>query len=543
MKKRIFAAAAATVFLFTAGCSGAESTGTDSYSDDPRVLNIVLGSEQSTIFEQVVRPWCEGAGLTCNATPMGSVDQAVLLDREDCASLPPYDVFWFASSVFAQLGNEKCGSLTGSETTFSSPVVFAGWQRKMAGLGFTPGSDTAIESILAAVESGRTKVWITNPAQSNSGATVLLGFLNHFAGNPPGTPLTMAQLESPRVRDGITRFARAFAYTPPSTGTMMTECVAAPDRCDGVFTYEALVLEQNRELVARGREPMTMVYPQGSLAFADSPIGFLPHSENTAKQANFERLRDFLTGPEAQQQLLRLGRRPNSSIGLALPDAPRDVFDPAWGVQTARTEQPVTFPAVDVIQAALDNYQTRYRRPGDFVYCIDGSGSMEGAGWDGVRDAVGTLLDPASSRRHKLLVNPQDSTTMIVFDGTIKGGPWTVDGNDPGELTALKDRVLALGPTGGTDIRGCLAEAAKVLRGASADGRKRTVVLMTDGRDNGTDNAAIRQLAAIGVPVIAIGFGDVDERDLRSIASGTGGSYLPAGDDVSTALRTAAAFR
>ncbi|WP_084505696.1 VWA domain-containing protein [Nocardia harenae] len=543
MKRRVFAAIAATVTLFTAGCSGGGPTGTDSYSDDPRVLNIVLGSEQTTVFDQVVRPWCEREGLTCLATPMGSVDQAVLLDRDDCASLPPYDVFWFASSVFAQLGDRRCGSLTGSETTFSSPVVFAGWRQRMAGLGFTPGSDTTIESILAAVESGRTKVWITNPAQSNSGATVLLGFLNHFAGNPPGTPLTMAQLESPQVRDGITRFARAFSYTPPSTGTMMSECVAQPDRCDGVFTYEALVLEKNKELVAQGREPMTLVYPQGSLAFADSPIAFLPHGENTAKQANFERLRDYLVGPEAQHELTRLGRRPNSGIGLALPDAPRDVFDPAWGVETTATEQPVTFPAVDVIQAALDNYQTTYRRPGDFVYCIDGSGSMEGAGWEGVEDAVRTLLDPELSRKHKLLVNPQDSTTMIVFDGTIKGGPWTVDGNDPGELTELKDRVLALGPIGGTDIRRCLGEAARVLRDHPADGRKRTVVLMTDGQDNGRDNAAIRQLTALGVPVLAIGFGDVDERDLRGIASSTGGSYLPAGDDVSTALRTAAAFR
>lgn len=543
MTRRIFAAVAATLFLLTAGCSGDESTGTDSYSADPQVLNIVLGSEQATVFEQVVRPWCEQAGLTCTATPMGSVDQAVLLDREDCAELPPYDVFWFASSVFAQLGDRTCGSLTGSATTFSSPIVFAGWKRKMDGLGFTPGGDTTIQSILAAVESGRTNVWITNPAQSNSGATVLLGFLNHFAGNPPGTPLTRAQLDSPQVRDGITRFARAFAYTPPSTGTMMSECVARPDRCDGVFTYEALVLEQNRELVTQGREPMTMVYPQGSLAFADSPIGFLPHGADTAKQANFERLRDYLTGPEAQRKLVQLGRRPIGGIGLSLPDAPREVFDPVWGVETVKTEQPVTFPAVDVIQAALDNYQTEYRRPGDFVYCIDGSGSMEGAGWDGVRDAVGTLLDPERSRRHKLLVNPQDSTTVIVFDDTIKGGPWTVDGNDPGQLGELKDRVLALGPTGGTDIRRCLSEAARVLGNHREDGRKRTVVLMTDGRDNGTDNAAVRQLAALGVPVLAIGFGEVDERDLRGIASGTGGSYLPAGNDVAAALRTAAAFR
>jgi Ca-activated chloride channel family protein len=55
---------------------------------------------------------------------------------------------------------------------FTSPIVFAGWKHVMDGLGFTPGSNTSIQQILDAVEAGKTKVWITNPTQSNSGATV-----------------------------------------------------------------------------------------------------------------------------------------------------------------------------------------------------------------------------------------------------------------------------------------------------------------------------------------------------------------------------------
>ena len=33
-----------------------------------------------------------------------------------------------------------------------------------------------------------------------------------------------------------------------------------------VFTYEALVIEANRDRVPNGQEPITVVYPQGSLA-------------------------------------------------------------------------------------------------------------------------------------------------------------------------------------------------------------------------------------------------------------------------------------
>ena len=86
---------------------------------------------------------------------------------------------------------------------FLTPVVYAGWRSEMQRLGFVGRVRRGtIGDILDAVESGRTTVWVTNPTQSNSGATVLFGFLNHFAGNGPGQPLTQQQLDSPPVQDG-----------------------------------------------------------------------------------------------------------------------------------------------------------------------------------------------------------------------------------------------------------------------------------------------------------------------------------------------------
>jgi Ca-activated chloride channel family protein len=341
--RRMFAAALSFLILVAAGCSGGSGTRSGSaptkYNDDPKVLNIVMGSEQHLVFNEIVRPWCEKNGFTCNAEELGSVDQANKLS-EDCTDLPPYDVFWFASTVFEQIGNAKCNNLVDSAPMFSSPIVFAGWRHVMDGLGFTPGSDTSIQQILDAVESGKTHVWITNPTQSNSGATVFFGFLNYFAGNPPGKALTQDQLDSEQVRSGITRFMGKFEHTPPSTKTLMDECIAAPDRCDAVFTYEALVIETNRERVANGQEPMTVVYPQGSLAFADAPLGFLPHGDNSEKKANFQKLQSYLLSPDAQQALLQLGRRPVNSSGLSLPNLPKDILDNVfrrdWGIVTDR---------------------------------------------------------------------------------------------------------------------------------------------------------------------------------------------------------------
>jgi Ca-activated chloride channel family protein len=542
--RKLFATFLALVALVAAGCSGGDQKGNTpaKYNDDPKVLNIVMGSEQHSVFDQIVRPWCEKNGLTCETQELGSVDQANLLS-DDCSNLPPYDIFWFASTVFEQIGNERCNKLVDSKPMFTSPIVFAGWKHAMDSLGFTPGGNTSIQQILDAVEAGKTKVWITNPTQSNSGATVFFGFLNYFAGNPPGKALTQEQLDSEPVRNGITRFLSKFQHTPPSTKTMMDECVASPDRCDAVFTYEALVIELNQQRVASGQEPMTVVYPQGSLAFADSPLGFLPHGDNSEKKANFEKLQQYLLSQDAQQALLKLGRRPVNSSGLSLPNAPKDVFRPEWGIVTDRQEQPIRFPSASVIENALYNYNTVYRPPGNFVYCIDGSGSMEGGGWKGVTDAANILFDPDTAKKYMLLANPRDSTTVFIFDDGIKAGPWTVNGNKRDDLLGLRSQITSASPGGGTNIRNCLAHAVAVFHNQKDDPRKKAVVLMTDGQDDSDDNSAVNQLAAMGIPVIAIGFGDVDEHDLRDvIVEKTAGSYIHK-DSVVSALRDAAGFR
>ena len=82
-----------------------------------------------------------------------------------------------------------------------------------------------------------------------------------------------------------------------------------------------------------------------------------------------------------------------------------------------------------------------------------------------------------------------------------------------------------------------------MFRSYGSDPRKKTVVLMTDGQDGGHDDTAIDELAAMGIPVIAIGFGDVDERDLRDvIVAKTNGTYIHK-DNLVGALRDAAGFR
>ncbi|WP_433533257.1 vWA domain-containing protein [Micromonospora sp. CA-263727] len=546
MRVKGLAAVAAAMMVLAAGCTGGEPDprGSGGIDTDPSALRIVAGSEQESVVETIVKPWCASRGYRCDVTLKGSVDQARLL----AAGSRDYDAYWFASSVFSQLG-DKANVLQDVRPMFLTPVVFAGWRSEMQRLGFAGRPDVGIADILRAVESGRTTVWVTNPTQSNSGATVLFGFMNYFAGNGPGTALSQEQLDSPAVEQGVTRFIAAMDQTPPSTGTMMTECLARPDDCRTMFTYEDLVIEKNQELVRAGKEPLVVAYPRGSLAISDAPLGFLPHGTDAdaAKRKIVGELQEhLLTDAGASAQLLKLGRRPVSSIGLTLENPDLAVFNPDWGIQATINEQGIQYPAAPVIEAALDRYQTRYRRPVNTFYCLDGSGSMaSNEGWDGVRAAAHQIFDQDQAALNFLRTHPQDVTTVGIFNrDLVEGTPWMVDGDDAAGLHGLTEKINDYRPTGGTNMYACLRRAATELRDPQPDDRRRLVVLMTDGISETDDRgAAVSALTALGVPVIAIAFGrDVDAAQLTEVAEATGGAYVQQ-DDLVAALRQAAGYK
>lgn len=506
--------------------------------DNDKTLRIVAGSEQKLVLEEIVLPWCQSNGYECPYTLKGSVDQARLLQTGSTE----YDAYWFASSVFAQIGNSD-GVLRELQPMFLTPTVFAGWKSKMTELGFVGRDDVSVADIIAVTESDQVNVWATNPTQSNSGATTLFAFLNYFAGNGPGEPLTQEQLDSPEVEQGITTFARGFERTPPSTGTMMEECLADKANCDAVFTYEDLVIENNLELTARGEEPLYLVYPEGALAISDAPLGFLPVGQHAdAKQQIFTELQNYLLHDDgARTRLADMGRRPGDSIGLVLDNPNLEVFNPDWGVRTDIREQGITFPAAAVINETLDRYQTRYRNPVNIYYCLDGSGSMEGKGWEGVEDASDAIFDPEQARLNRLQTGPEDVTTVQIFNSATAAGPWTVNGNEPSQLSRLNDDVKGYSPSGGTDMYNCLSDALNTQGSSSL---KNLIVVMSDGMSDGEGKAGglIADLQAAEIPVIAIAFGDADPRQMSALAEGTGGSY-DSSDDLVSALRKAAGYR
>jgi Ca-activated chloride channel family protein len=361
----------------------------------------------------------------------------------------------------------------------------------------------------------------------------------------------MEQLNSAPVQDGITKFIRAMDQTPPSSGILMNQCVEHKATCRTLFTYEALVIEKNKELVAKGQEPLYAVYPKEALAIADAPMGFFPHSGNAAgaKEQNVLALQQFLQSTDTQNKLLALGRRPADGSGLSLTNADPATFNPDWGIKPTLHQQAITYPNVDVINSALDQYQTSYRRPVHVVYCLDGSGSMgDNGGWEQLQSASEVLFDQTKAREYLLQAHPQDLTSVMIFNGGIAAGPdgsWTVEGNDPQKMRTLYNNIQGQSPNDGTNMYSCLQRAAELFQQNAGETRKRLIILMTDGQSDKNSDAdqTIHLLQSLNVPVISVAFGsDADLSQLNEVSSATQGSVTQK-DNMIDALREATGYK
>ena len=123
--------------------------------------------------------------------------------------------------------------------------------------------------------------------------------------------------------------------------------------------------------------------------------------------------------------------------------------------------------------ATSDGAGEEARPPATTVLAIDVSGSMHGDPLDHVVRSVDRLLDA---------LRPEDSIAVVAFsDGATRVvDPVSVDANGK---RLVRQRVARLIAEGHTNVEGGLELAAEVL-GSAVDGRRRGVVLLSDGHPN-----------------------------------------------------------
>jgi len=507
------AAVAAAVLL--AGCA-------------PSARLVVLSGSENQTLEPLLQEFSRANRVDVQMKYSGSVD--IMLELQKGAS--GYDAVWPANGLWISLGDTS-RKVKLTQSIMTSPVVFGIRKSVARDLGFI-GKSVHVADILAAIGQKKLSFAMTSASQSNSGASAYLGFLYALSGNPD--VLTMDDLARPALKEKIRALLSGINRSSGSSGWLKDLFLAS--NYDAMVNYESVIIETNQALVKTGREPLYVVYPVDGIVMSDSPLGYINNGDQKKEDA-FRKLQAFLLSGETQKRIAAFGRR--TGIGGVASAFDPAVFNPDWGIDTARILSPVRLPAADVILQALTLYQTEFRKPSLTIYCLDYSGSMSGNGSNQLRAAMGLLLDPEKSRQFLLQPGTDDLTIVIPFSSRILD-TWQQKGNDPQGLSALLSKITGLEPSGGTDIYSPAMAGLELIAALPDLGRYvPAIILMTDGNSNqGRTLPDLKdefQKLGKDIPIFSIMFGDASERQLDAISDLTHGRVFDGRKDLVTAFR------
>lgn len=493
-----------------------ESTARSTPAAASASLSIVSGSENKGL-EPLIREFARERNADINVTYMGSIDMTLMLSEQGAKM--PYDAVWPANSLWITLGDRN-KVVKHVESIMRSPVVLGVKKNVAERIGWID-TDVAISDILEATKAGKLRFAMTSATQSNSGASAYLSFLHAMAGRPD--ILQMEHLQDPEVQARVKELLSMINRSSGSSGWLKDALVNHYDRFQAMFNYEAMVIEANQALLAKGREPLYAIYPTDGIMIADSPLGYVD-KVNAEKEQLFKDLQAYLTSDPVQQEILKQGRR-TGLIGLNPQSADKRVFNPDWGIDVSRIISPIPTPAEPVIREALDLYQVALRKPSLTAYVVDVSGSMSGQGIEDLKAALTTLFDPDQARRYMLQPSAQDIHMIVPFNSApldgVKG-----TGNDPQTMQQMMAFVQQLQANGGTNIYAAAARALDLISEVpNMENYFPAVILMTDGRSGGSFATLQSKIDSIpmgaDIPIFSITFGKADESQLEQISEFT----------------------
>lgn len=504
--------------LVLGGCEGelGSGNGSNGQHQADTTLTIVAGSESKEI-EPIIQDWARNNRVHVKMIYSGSVDMMLELQKESF----PYDAALPANSMWLRLGDMKLHRIKEEASIMRSPVVFGIKKSKAEELGWTQ-REVVVADILSAVERGRLRFAMTSATQSNSGASAYIGLLYALVGKPD--VLTLEHLNEPGLKKDIRTIFGGLDRSSGSSGWLKDMFLARHASLDGMVNYESMIINANKELIARGEEPLYAIYPSDGLAIADSTLGFVQKEDNKEKLPVFIKLRDYLLSEDVQRRILGTGFR-TGIIGINPEQADPSIYNPAWGIDVGKNISPINWPEAEVIYEALKLFQTSFRKPSYTAYLLDISGSMDGEGIYQLKLAMDLLLNQERASQYFIQASENDVTLVIAFNHDIAHA-WKITGNNPEEMTTLLAEINRLEATGGTDIYRPVNYAITQFSqlGERMNDYLPSIILLTDGRSNRGSLHEVQQFWR-GVnapfdfpPVFGVTFGNADESQLRELA-------------------------
>lgn len=483
----------------------------------------IISSSENKDMEECITNYAKKQGIDISLEYAGTLDIMEKLNMGE-----KYDAVWTSNSIWLYMLNKEV-LISNSKSTSTNPVVFAVKDSKAKELGFKD-KEIYTSDIISAIKNGKLKFSMSNPTQTNSGATAYLGLLSSIAGSPE--VLKLSDIENETVKSELISL---FTGLERSSGSEeFLEELFINGSYEAVVTYESSIININKKLKENNLETLYALYPVDGVSISDSPFAYIDNGNENKKQY-FEVIQNYILSSEGQKELEKLGRR--TWYGGVNPNADKEIFNPTWGIDTNRYIVPIKFPNTEVIQNSLALYQSELRKPVHTVFCLDYSGSMIGEGNNQLVEAMKYILNEQTAKKDLLQFTEKDKITVIPFS-TYVMSMWNAE--DGVNTDKLINDIENQSSKGSTNIYEPAIKAIEILSKEDLNKYNVSVVLMTDGQSNlgrYSDFEKFYNSNNNQIPVYSIMFGEAYEKELQQLADLTNGKIFDGKTDLLKAFK------
>ena len=489
------------------------------YND--KVFSLITTPENK-VLEDLIMKYARKNTIDINITYADNLD---IVDKLNSGE--KYDAIWASNSIWMDMLDSTKVSTSDSKSTSVTPIVIGIKNSKATELGLKD-KQVKMKDLLELIRSGKLKFSMANPVTTNSGAASYLNILSTLAGNPD--VLTSNHLKSTKLQEDLKTFFTGLVRTSGDEDFLSKSFIDGD--YDAAITYEASIININKELEKSGKETLYLIYPVDGVSICDSPLVYI-NNRNDKKRKTFLELQSYILSDDGQNALLNLGRR--TWYGGITDKAPADTFKKEWGIDTTKYISPIKYPSESVIKEALVLYQTKLRKPVHVVFCLDYSGSMYGDGMAELQKAMEYIFSD-EAKKSMIQFTEEDKIDVIGFGSHIN-----VIGSAKGNKTdQLLKKIKDFDFDGATSLFPAAAKAIEMLSSEN-DSYNTSVILMTDGVGNiGTykDLEKTYQKYNKEIPIYSITFGDADVDQLNQMANLSNGKVFDGRNDLVKAFKT-----
>lgn len=389
-------------------------------------------------------------------------------------------------------------------------MAFGIHKAKAAELGWNSHPPTWAD-IADAASSGKLAYGMTNPAESNSGFSGVVSVATAFADT--GSALTTADID--RNAPELRKFFAGQKMTSGSSGWLSDKFLAEPDAVDALINYESVL----QDMAAQGAD-LEVVVPSDGVVSADYPLSALATPANDKAARQTEVLAQWL---EANSQLL---------ADYYLRPVSGDAKLPASMTNNVIIELP--FPGDRAVtERLIEAYDNELRVPGESVFVLDTSGSMDGQRIADLKSTMHAIVDgSAQTETGNVGLRNREVTTILPFNTTV-GTPTTKTIDGSASRSELRSAVDGLVAGGDTALYDALVDAFDLLGSSDANSIPSIVVLtdgeVTAGRTFDEFRNYYESKRGGLPPVFVIRYGEADPQEMQELAKLTGGKVFESG--------------